>query len=68
MKPYYAVIFTSLKKDNIPEYNDMAQLMEKLAQQQPGYINHENAREKIGITVSYWDSLGMNGTMYAFVK
>lgn len=57
MKTYYAVIFTSLKKENVPEYNNMAQLMEQLAQQQPGYKHHESAREKIGITISYWDSL-----------
>ncbi|MGJ8683060.1 MAG: antibiotic biosynthesis monooxygenase family protein [Nonlabens sp.] len=57
MTPYYAVIFTSLRKGNHPEYNRMAQLMENLAQQQPGYKHHESAREEIGITVSYWDSL-----------
>lgn len=57
MKPYYAVIFTSVKKENIPEYDDMAALMEELAQQQPGYISHESTRNEIGITVSYWESL-----------
>nr|WP_042295169.1 antibiotic biosynthesis monooxygenase [Nonlabens ulvanivorans] len=57
MPPYYAVIFTSVKKENIPEYDSMARLMEKLAQQQSGYKHHESAREEIGITVSYWDSL-----------
>ncbi|KEZ92405.1 antibiotic biosynthesis monooxygenase family protein [Nonlabens ulvanivorans] len=57
MPPYYAVIFTSVKKENIPEYDSMARLMEKLAHQQPGYKHHESAREEIGITVSYWDSL-----------
>ena len=35
----------------------MANLMEQLAQQQPGYKHHESAYNKIGITVSYWDSL-----------
>ncbi len=57
MKPYYAVIFTSVKKENIPEYDSMARLMEKLAQLQPGHKHHESAREQIGITVSYWESL-----------
>jgi len=57
MPPYYAVIFTSVKKENIPEYDSMARLMEELAQQQDGYIHYESARNKIGITVSYWESL-----------
>ncbi|EAS20707.1 conserved hypothetical protein [Flavobacteria bacterium BBFL7] len=57
MKPYYAVIFSSLKKKNIPEYDVMAVLMEDLAQQQSGYRSHETACSEIGITISYWDSL-----------
>jgi len=55
--PYYAVIFTSLKKSDDPAYNRMAKAMEELAQQQSGYIGHESARNEIGITVSYWESL-----------
>jgi heme-degrading monooxygenase HmoA len=31
--------------------------MVELAQQQPGYLGHESAREGLGITVSYWESL-----------
>jgi len=33
----------------------MARKMEELAQQQPGYLGIESARDKIGITVSYWE-------------
>jgi heme-degrading monooxygenase HmoA len=31
--------------------------MSELAKKQPGYLGHESAREEIGITVSYWESL-----------
>ncbi|MFS4454563.1 antibiotic biosynthesis monooxygenase family protein [Maribacter sp. 2304DJ31-5] len=56
-KPYYAVIFTSTRKDGNHDYMAMAQFMEKLAKEQPGYLGIESARETIGITVSYWESL-----------
>ena len=55
--PYYAVIFTSLKANEDAGYSDTAQRMDELAQQQPGYLGHESARDGIGITVSYWQSL-----------
>ena len=55
--PYYAVIFTSERTDMIDGYAQMADRMAELAQQQPGYLGHESAREGLGITVSYWDSL-----------
>ena len=57
-KPYYAVIFTSKRTDGDNGYAEMAQQMEGLAQQQPGYLGVESASEEIGITVSYWESLG----------
>ncbi|OIR00183.1 hypothetical protein GALL_178290 [mine drainage metagenome] len=31
--------------------------MVELAQQQPGYLGHESARNELGITVSYWESI-----------
>lgn len=55
--PYFAVIFTSLKSKNEPEYAEAAKLMEQLAQKQKGYLGYESAREGLGITVSYWESL-----------
>ena len=55
--PYYAVIFTSERTGVNDGYAEMAERMVTLAQQQPGYLGHESARENIGITVSYWDSL-----------
>lgn len=54
--PYYAVIFTSILKPS-DSYSDMANKMEVLAKLQPGFLGVESAREKVGITVSYWESL-----------
>ena len=56
-EPYYAVIFTSLLTDQTEGYNEMAQTMENLAKLQPGYVGFESAREEVGITISYWESL-----------
>lgn len=55
--PYYAVIFTSIRTSVDEGYGQMAETMVTLAQQQPGYLGHESARETIGITVSYWKDL-----------
>lgn len=57
--PYYAVIFTSVKKETADAdgYGEMAVQIEKLAMTMPGYISHESARNEVGITVSYWESL-----------
>ena len=55
--PYYAVIFTSLRIDTASGYDDTANRMAELAAQQPGYLGVESARNDVGITVSYWESL-----------
>lgn len=55
--PYYAVIFTSLRTETIEGYSETAQRMVELAAQQPGFLGVESAREEVGITVSYWESL-----------
>ncbi|MCF6222707.1 MAG: antibiotic biosynthesis monooxygenase [Flavobacteriaceae bacterium] len=55
--PYYAVIFTSLRTDEDPEYNKMSKRMVALAEEQKGFLGIESAKEELGITVSYWDSL-----------
>ena len=57
MTPYYAVIFTSTNIQNDNGYNQMAELMEKLAKEQRGFLGVESARNEIGITVSYWKDL-----------
>jgi heme-degrading monooxygenase HmoA len=55
--PYYAVIFTSSQTEKIEGYSEMAQQMEELAKKQPGYLGFESAKEEIGISISYWESL-----------
>lgn len=55
--PYYAVIFTSLRKAADDGYAAAAAHMLELASQQPGFLGFETARQEIGISVSYWTSL-----------
>ena len=55
--PYYAVIFTSKLTNETVDYEETAELMEKLAAEQDGFLGVESARSEVGITVSYWDSL-----------
>src|SRR5690349_12259178 len=55
--PYYAVIFTSLRKEGDHGYGAMSDAMEKLAAEQPGYLGIESARSALGISVSYWRDL-----------
>lgn len=55
--PYYAVIFSSLQSDDpgqLRGYGRMAERMEQLAREQPGYLGFEAARDGLGIAVSYW--------------
>lgn len=56
--PYYAVIFTSLRTEDIDGYGDTSETMIELASQQPGFLGVESARgeDGLGITVSYWES------------
>ena len=54
---YYAVIFTSKRTALEEGYNEASLQMERLAKKQPGFLGIESARSKVGITVSYWDSL-----------
>ena len=55
--PYYAVIFSTITEDNLEGYFETAQKMEVLAKLQKGYLGIESARNEIGITVSYWQTL-----------
>jgi heme-degrading monooxygenase HmoA len=52
--PYFAVIFTSLRTEGDHGYDAMAEAMERLARQQPGFLGFEAAREDLGIAISYW--------------
>lgn len=55
--PYYAVIFTSLRRDGDAGYAAMAKRLFKELVRQPGFLGYEGARQDIGISVSYWESL-----------
>jgi len=55
--PYYAVIFTSVRKPGDNGYDEAAREMLALASAQPGFLGFETARQEIGISVSYWRSL-----------
>ena len=55
--PYYAVIFTSVRKEGDHGYAAMAERMVELAAGQEGFLGVETARNEIGITVSYWRDL-----------
>jgi len=55
--PYYAVIFTSLRTPVDDGYSEMSERMVALAKQQPGDLGYESARNEIGVTSSYWQSL-----------
>src|ERR1019366_1589953 len=56
--PYYAVVFSSQRTGGDWGYARMAERMEELAADQPGFLGIESARgpEGFGITVSYWSS------------
>ncbi|KAB2452485.1 antibiotic biosynthesis monooxygenase [Bacillus sp. CH126_4D] len=58
-KSYYAVIFTSHLLNDTTDYSSVAEKMEELAKQQPGFLGVESARDHsgLGITISYWESL-----------
>jgi heme-degrading monooxygenase HmoA len=55
-QPYYAVIFTAQRTPGDHGYAAMAQRMDTLAAEQPGYLGIESARDAdgFGITVSFW--------------
>src|SRR3990167_337930 len=55
--PYYAVIFSSHRTAGDNGYGEMAERMLELAAHQVGFLGVESARENLGITVSYWESL-----------
>jgi len=57
--PYYAVIFSSQRTARDDGYSEMAQRMEELGSQQPGFLGIDSVRDANGrgITVSYWSDL-----------
>ncbi|GGH23460.1 antibiotic biosynthesis monooxygenase family protein [Paenibacillus segetis] len=59
LRSCYAVIFSSQRTPGDHGYSMMADKMDELASQQPGYLGMESVRDSsgAGITISYWDSL-----------
>jgi heme-degrading monooxygenase HmoA len=55
--PYYAVVFYTITEGNLEGYQEAEQRMEALAKLQKSYLKIESARNEIGITVSYWQTL-----------
>lgn len=55
--PYYAVIFTTVRSETDEGYAEMAEKMLNLARLQKGFLGEESARNEVGITISYWESL-----------
>ncbi|KAG7355663.1 protein of unknown function DUF4188 containing protein [Nitzschia inconspicua] len=60
--PYYAVIFTSIRRNdnsNKSDYSITADRMMELASRADGFLGVESVRDesKLGITVSYWRDL-----------
>ncbi len=55
--PYYAVIFTSVRTNIDDGYEEMSNLLVKLAGTYDGFLGIESARNEIGISVSYWKDL-----------
>ena len=56
--PYFAVVFSSVRRPDDNGYGAMADRMCELAATQPGYLGIETCRDEagFGITVSYWRS------------
>lgn len=55
---YYAVIFTAEMAADVTGYADMAQRMNELVLQQPGYIGRYHSMEgNRELTISYWENL-----------
>lgn len=54
--PYTAVVFSAVRTDGDQGYGVMAERMQELAREQPGYLGFESARDEngFGVSVSYW--------------
>lgn len=58
VKDYYAVIFSSIKSDNLEGYMEMDALTMQLAQEQEGFLGFETCNNgKQGIFISYWQNM-----------
>lgn len=55
--PYYAVIFTSFRNESEDGYDKMAEEIQNIVVNQPGFLGMETARAHIGLTVCYWKDM-----------
>lgn len=55
--PYYAVIFTSVKNEQLGGYDTTFEKLMEIVPQQDGFLGFESASGEIGIAVSYWKDL-----------
>ena len=57
--PYYAVIFSSVRRMDDISYDAMAERIDELVRGQPGFLAMESVRsdDGTGITVCYWNTL-----------
>ncbi|MEU7075336.1 antibiotic biosynthesis monooxygenase [Streptomyces narbonensis] len=57
--PYYNVVFTSLRPEDLEDYAETSDRMEELVEKIPGYLGSDSARNPggIGITVAYFRDL-----------
>lgn len=57
-KDYYAVIFSSVKSDDMAGYKEMDELTMKLATEQNGFLGYENvSNSNKSIFISYWETM-----------
>lgn len=58
-KPYYAVIFTSIRTLDDNGYGKVGDDIVNIVSKQQGFLGVESVRDEdgFGITISYWDSL-----------
>ncbi len=58
-KPYYAVIFSSVRTNGDNEYSNMSRIIGEKVSRLPGFLGVESMRNEngFGITISYWDNL-----------
>lgn len=56
--PFYAVIFSSQKSEDLEGFEEMDKLMLELALEQPGLLGYESSgNDQENIFISYWDSM-----------
>ena len=55
--PYYAVIFTANRSENLKGYKELSEKLFNIAQTQSGFLGIESAGVDFEITVSYWKDL-----------